>query len=179
MSYKKSLEYVRKRMAQLEEEDRKKKLQEEQANMESKPQEQKVEPMTPQEQRAPDFQVQPVPAGTMSFEQVQALLMAAVREMKKPTEQEQRKIDEQLAKEKRMLEARIEVGKADELRRTAFQKICPHVRWDGDGKPCVQGQLFSDGIWRGFCLRCQKVVREFRPDPSMMTMAGQVNVVSQ
>lgn len=134
----------------------------------------------------------------MSYDQVEALMktiMAENREamrelvveMKKPTVEEADKQAKQKAKELREVHARVEVGKAEEKRRTVRQINCPHKRPDGSW--AVSGQEFSydpdnnseEGLagrakrCKLMCLRCQKFVYE-GPSSPMFAQGIPVNV---
>lgn len=91
-------------------------------------------------------------------EQNQKNLMAAIAEIKKPTAEEQVKLDKEREKRSRMAHSRAEVGKMEKERREAQQRTCRHRRPDESW--AVSGQNFSDGKGRLICLQCQKIVYE-------------------
>lgn len=89
-------------------------------------------------------------------------IAAGVREFKKPTPEEQVKLDADRLRKQREQQARVDVGKAEEQRRTSEQERCNHRRQDGS--PRINGQLHSDGKVHLFCLFCCKEVRVYTPD---------------
>lgn len=95
----------------------------------------------------------------------QQSMVEMVKEMKKPTEQEQRKIDEQVEKDLRFAKARAEVGAAEAERRVARQRVCSHKRpdhsWAASGQQLTgnefQGKVYDcERLAIIFCLQCQK-----------------------
>lgn len=91
-------------------------------------------------------------------EQNQKNLMSAIAEIKKPTAEEQGKLDKEREKQARMAKSRAEVGKMEKERREAQQRTCRHRRPDESW--AVSGQNFSDGTGKLICLQCQKMVYE-------------------
>lgn len=106
---------------------------------------------------------QEIPRGgvLMTPDQIRELLVSVVAEMKKPTAQEQEKLDKETEQKRRDQIARVEVGRAEEQRRKSEQARCSHLR--PDGKPRTGGQLHSDGKVHIFCLGCQKEVNVYTP----------------
>lgn len=98
-----------------------------------------------------------------------------VHEMKKPTEAEQRKIDnEKMLLDRRMENRRREMI-AEEKARTDAQKICPHKKKARNGTfvSAWGGQVNSDGYWYPLCTTCQLVGPEVKAPQEWIT--GGVN----
>lgn len=53
----------------------------------------------------------------------------------------------------------VKIARADENAKASRQKMCQHRK--PNGEETSGGQEFSDGRVRIFCLRCQKVLREY------------------
>src|SRR5579859_6556502 len=88
----------------------------------------------------------------MGFDQVKDLVTSVVAELKKPSELEQKKLDEE--QRRRVVSAK---ARAEESRRTAEEKrqqiaACKHQR--PDERHTFVGQVCSDGFIRGTCVRC-------------------------
>lgn len=105
--------------------------------------------------------------------QTRQLVTEAIAEMKKPTPEEQEKLNKEKEKELRMVKARIEVGKAEQERRTARQRNCAHKRPDGSW--AASGQEFSDGSAKIICLQCQKFLYDGPTNPMFKQGVG-VNI---
>jgi hypothetical protein len=91
------------------------------------------------------------PSG-MTPEQVTAMMTTLVTEMKKPSELEQKKLEDE--QRRRVVSAK---ARAEESRRTAEEKrqqiaACKHQR--PDERHTFVGQVCSDGFIRGTCVRC-------------------------
>jgi hypothetical protein len=52
------------------------------------------------------------------------------------------------------------------LQKEQMQNSCGHKK--PRGEDCVIGKLFSDGVYRIMCLRCQKWIREVAATPAMI-----------
>ena len=122
----------------------------------------KPEPNVPRETSPPATEAMGV---TMNFEQLQRLMatMAAniVAELKRPTEEEARKTEEERVKLQARRDEMIRIAREEEALRNQTQATCAHQK--PNGQPAEGGQRYSDGKVRIFCLRCQKVLREYEP----------------
>ena len=75
-----------------------------------------------------------------------------VAELRKPTDMEQKKLDdERLSLQKRAMMA-VQAAKQKEAQDNAKRASCPHK--DRNGITCFNGQVTSDGRWAVFCNRC-------------------------
>lgn len=108
-------------------------------------------------------------------EMMVAAMIAAVKEMKKPTEDEQRQLDEEKALRERRRSEMITIAREEEEMKKRTQAACDHKK--PNGQYAVGGQVFSDGIERHFCLRCQKVV--YSGPPAVASMAGGLGGVTE
>lgn len=111
-------------------------------------------------------ETQAQPGVNLSFEQLQQLMQGMaqtiVTELKKPTADEQAKIDKDKADIERRRNEMIRIGKEEEEMKARTQAACNHLK--PNGQMAVGGQRYSDGKVKEFCLRCQKTVREYTPD---------------
>ena len=89
------------------------------------------------------------PASDFSMDQVRTI----ISEMKKPTELEQKKIDEDRTRREKMARASAEAARreAEEIRGRIA--ACQHRR--EDEKHTFAAHICSDGYIRGNCLRCE------------------------
>ena len=117
---------------------------------------------------------------TLSVEQFQELMASMAKtigeEIRKPTPEEQAKRDEEAALKQRRIGEMMEVARAEEAATEQRQKSCNHTK--PNGQPCVSGQTFSDGVTREFCLRCQKLMREYKMGNEVLAQ-GFGNVTEQ
>lgn len=101
---------------------------------------------------------------TVTIEQFKEL----IRELRKPSDEEQAKIDKEKAILARRREEMVELGRIEQEQRELNQSRCGHTK--PDGKPSTGGQVHSDGLYHEFCLRCQKEIRVMKPSQDMMQM---------
>jgi len=123
------------------------------------------------------------PTISLTPEDLQNLLRTAIAEATKLNPIEQRKLDEDLARERRRNEMMRQLGKIEE--ETARQKrlACSHMRYPatagrmaGHSAPrgtvgaewCTGGQAYQDGTAMVICLRCSSTWL-FRPEPGYFT----------
>lgn len=78
--------------------------------------------------------------------------LALAAELRKPTEMEQKKLDEEHKSLRKRMEMAVNAAKQKERQDTAKQATCPHK--DRNGITCFNGQVTSDGRWAVFCNRC-------------------------
>lgn len=93
----------------------------------------------------------------MQNEQTLKNLMAFVKELKKPTEIEQAKLDADALKLKRQQTQRLELQKAEVIAKENRKKYCPHgTTHPGTHAfhPAWVAQVNSDGFWRPTCQQC-------------------------
>jgi hypothetical protein len=120
---------------------------------------------------------------SMSPEDLQMLLKTAISEAvaqaTKLNPLEQRKYDEEVAKDKRRNEMMRQLGKIEEESARQKRDACSHLRYPagsgklaGHGAPkgalgaewCTGGQAYQDGTAMVICLRCSSTWL-FKPDP--------------
>lgn len=78
--------------------------------------------------------------------------MALAAELRKPTELEQKKLDEEKTALLKRAEMAVNAAKAKEQEDSRRQGSCAHE--DGNGITCFNGQVASDGRWIVECSRC-------------------------
>ncbi len=115
-------------------------------------------------------------------EQLQELLKTAIGEATKLNPIEQRKLDEELARERRKNAMMLQLGKIEEEAAKRKREGCSHMRdaktGDGvarnhpTGEWCTGGQAYQDGTALIICQRCSSTWL-FRPEP------GYYNVILQ
>jgi hypothetical protein len=94
-----------------------------------------------------------------SEENRKAMLDFAV-ELKKPTAEQQKKIDEDKARLEKQRQERVYEAKIEEESRTSAQSRCAHVK--KDGKPAWGGGVNGDGYVRPMCTQCFKIMPEIK-----------------
>lgn len=102
------------------------------------------------------------PTVTMTFDQVQDLLRTVLAEANKPNALEQKRLDEELAKDKRRAALAVELGRAEEEARWRRQNSCTHSRHattgesvpKGTGVWTTCGQTHGDDSISLICMRC-------------------------
>lgn len=100
--------------------------------------------------------------------------MAAIQEMKKPTTEEQEKIDEDKKRREQQNKQRVELAKAEVGKKKIRMERCPHLKQDG--RTTIGGQIIQDGLVHPICVRCQSEFAPFKPTPEMMM--GGVNLMA-
>ncbi len=98
------------------------------------------------------------PAFTMA--QVMEMMKAFAAELKKPTELEQKKIDDDRNRLLRQAAIRRNEAKIEEEARISTQRGCAHVK--RDNSPAWGGQVNSDGYVRPMCTICRKIMPEIK-----------------
>ena len=111
----------------------------------------------------------------MTPDMIQGMLATMIREMKKPTEIEQAKLDEDARFIAVKREEMVRIGREEEAQRKATQDACTHKK--PNGQWAVGGQRFGDGKVRELCLRCQKWLNVYTPAPE--SLAGGFGEVSE
>jgi hypothetical protein len=101
------------------------------------------------------------------FKQMQessnANLIEAIKELKKPNELEQKKLDQEKERMRRESEIRVDQARRDEIFRTQEQSNCSHKKMDGSAS--WGGQVNSDGYVRFMCTQCRFLAPEVKaPD---------------
>lgn len=96
--------------------------------------------------------------------------ISMVREMRRDPEQEKLKEEERKRMETRR-NTRVRLAEIEIRKRETLQSRCTHMKGEpGREEPVLGGQVFSDGIERKICLRCQKIVIEIQaPELSAAT----------
>ncbi len=84
-------------------------------------------------------------------------LVDAMKELKKPTEEEQAKIDAQKAREKERRIAGVREAVTNGLLKAQEQLACPHSK--PDGRHTFSGRVLNNGDASVACVRCQKEYR--------------------
>ena len=87
-------------------------------------------------------------------------MVALVQEMRKPTPDEQRKIDEEASRRANNARAAAQAAHAQESQEKRMQESCPHSL--PNGKTSFRAQVNSDGCYRAFCPRCRFISRPIR-----------------
>lgn len=102
-------------------------------------------------------------------EKSRANTLLAIQEMRKPTEAEQRKLDEDAAKLKQKQAARLQLAKAEEDRKVNRAKHCPHQtvhQGTGMVKHAWRGQIHTPAGEAPYfiptCMQCQTQLPKIR-----------------
>lgn len=91
---------------------------------------------------------------------------AAVKAAKEPDEATKARIAKEAEEAEKRQAQMIELAKAEEESRKVKWANCSHKK--ENGKPCVGGQIHSDGLVHLFCLRCQYPFPPFKPTQDML-----------
>ena len=89
-----------------------------------------------------------------------------IAEIKKPSELEQEKIDQERQLRERRRRESIALATLEMEQKALKQSNCNHTK--PNGKPCIGGQIHSDGMVHMICLRCQKEFTPTKPDQGML-----------
>ena len=100
------------------------------------------------------------------------LVRAMGEEMRKPTPEQQAKLDEDARRRQRDNEARISVGKAAAQERENRTRNCNHRMDNGRSEKYAIGQqLSSDGMIHVFCVRCANDIKVFQPTADQLSVS--------
>lgn len=88
--------------------------------------------------------------------QNQANMMEMVKELKKPTEAEQRKLDKESSDARAKAKAARIAAEAEEQRKQMLRDNCSHER--PDGQHLWVAHVNADSCWRAMCQGCRTVM---------------------
>ncbi len=109
---------------------------------------------------------------SLSQGQLLELVRAMGEEMRKPTPEQQVKMDEDARRRVKENESRIAVGKAAQAERENRSRGCNHRMDEGRSeKYSIGQQLCSDGMVHVFCVRCSSDIKTFKPTPDQMSVS--------
>ena len=81
-----------------------------------------------------------------------AQIMELVKELRKPDDVTQQKLDEEAAKKAKIREQSIQLATIEIETKRRAQANCDHKK--ENGKPAFGGQVHSDGMLHPICLHC-------------------------
>lgn len=84
-----------------------------------------------------------------------------IAELRKPSPEEQEKIDKEKAFKKRAMEQRVEIARQEMAAKAERENRCNHKKEKGES--AVFGQKHSDGMVHPICVRCQKQFEPYKP----------------
>jgi hypothetical protein len=99
-------------------------------------------------------------------------MMKAIAEIKKPSPEEQEKLDKERARTIKRSQERVAEAKAMEEGQIQAQRLCHHIK--RDGSPAWGGQVNSDGNFRPICTQCRLIGPPIKAPKEMYT--GGVNL---
>jgi hypothetical protein len=125
---------------------------------------------------------------SITYEQLQELMRTMAEASSKLNPLEQRKLDEEMAKDRRRSMMMVELGKVEEETARNKKNSCSHMRdfRTGDGVPkgsamgewLTSGQAYQNGTAMIICQRCQQIWL-FRPAPDYYTIILQNGLLKQ
>jgi cobalamin biosynthesis Mg chelatase CobN len=124
---------------------------------------------------------EPPPPSALSAEmqalllQMQAQTIAAMMEMKKPSAEEQEKIDAQKSRDRERHRATVRAGQAAEAQQAAVQASCSHSK--PNGKTSFTGQVNSDNCYRLFCPICRYISKPIHATPEQIANGLNLHVL--
>ncbi len=93
-------------------------------------------------------------------------LLEAIKELKKPTPEQQEQIDQQKMIRERKKQLMILLAKAEEKGKRVRRERCSHTK--PNGKVAIGGQIHADGLVHPLCVKCQTEFQPFKPTAEMM-----------
>lgn len=109
---------------------------------------------------------------SLSQGQLLELVRAMGEEMRKPTLEQQAKLDEDKRRRDKDNIARIAVGKAAQEERENRSRFCNHRMDEGRSeKYSIGQQLCSDGMVHVFCVRCCSDIKVFKPTADQLSVS--------
>ena len=136
---------------------------------------------SPKERKKPGRKPKIQSEVTLAPEQLASLLMAQFErmsqdsqnnmakmalELRKPTELEQKKLDEEHNQLMKRASMSVEMARQQEAQQSAVQAQCPHK--DKLGDPTFWGQVNSDGYVQPFCSRCGLKTPSWKATPDQI-----------
>lgn len=110
---------------------------------------------------------------TLSANDIASIVAQAIRASKEPSADEQKKLDtEKLNKELQRAQWKAE-AEDWQVQKELVQAQCDHKKPRGEDS--MVGKLFSDGVYRIMCLRCQKFMAEVKATPEMLQAVMQAD----
>lgn len=110
-----------------------------------------------------------IPGINLTMSQVSTLLKEVVQAAREPDEETKEAKAKEKARKAINLAENMETARIEMMAVEHRQSSCGHVK--ENGRPSTGGQLHSDGMFHEFCLRCQKVIRVFRPSQEQVMSA--------
>ena len=111
------------------------------------------------------------PTVSLTPEQLKEIMVALVQELKRPSKEEQAKLDEEKDRLAQRRAAMIEEGKRQDLAVARTQASCNHTKPNGESL-VHKGQIYSDGLMRPMCLRCMKQFAPMRAPQELVAGTG-------
>ncbi len=105
-------------------------------------------------------------AVALTFDQQMELMRAMVTEMRKPDQATLDKMEQDRLRLERQKEDMIKVANMEIAAIKANQAACSHRK--ENGRTLFHGQVHSDGMYHGICLRCQFLLPPSRPSAELM-----------
>lgn len=107
---------------------------------------------------------------TLTPEQLQELMSAtvaaAVRAAREPDAATKAKLQKEADDAERKRQDMLELARVEEQSKQDRWASCSHTK--ENGRPCVGGQINSDGLVHNICLRCQYEFPPFAPTKDMV-----------
>lgn len=94
------------------------------------------------------------------------MFMEAIRELKKPTPEQQEQIDQQRLIRERKKQLMILLARDEEKGKRNRRERCSHLK--PNGKIAIGGQIHADGLVHPLCVKCQTEFQPFKPTAEMM-----------
>lgn len=103
--------------------------------------------------------------------QMLEMMKEFAKELRKPTELEQQKLDEEKARKEALVKASVERATREQRMKDADQSACSHMKpHPYSGKTRIVAPLHSDGLHHPICLFCRKEFKPFAPGADTIQM---------
>jgi len=94
------------------------------------------------------------------------MFLEAIKELKKPTPEQQEQLDRQKMIRERKAELMVLLAKDEEKGKRRKRERCSHLK--PNGKIAIGGQIHADGLVHPLCVKCQTEFQPFKPNAEMM-----------
>ena len=94
------------------------------------------------------------------------MFLEAIKELKKPTPEQQEQIDQQRLIRERKKQLMILLARDEEKGKRNRRERCNHLK--PNGKIAIGGQIHADGLVHPLCVKCQTEFQPFKPNAEMM-----------
>ena len=107
----------------------------------------------------------------LSADQITDIIKMAIREAKEPDDETKAKMAAEKAQREERMRQMIEYAQEEEKAKKMAMERCAHKKQDGS-TTIHTGQIYSDGMIRPLCVRCQKIFTAYKAPMELIAGTG-------